>query len=193
MPFASFLVTVGAVSLAGAGDAYALGPVSVEVAARGGVAPAHISGGLTPTLGLGFGGRAGVEFAGFYGGLSAIDYLGTDVQRGIYTDTVHALLYGVEVGYGFKLADGVLTIRPQLGLGNASLAFGTAGYPSESTHSNLFRTKRRGPRRPRLMVRRRRRGMAHDPGLADERHRVRAQDGHRTRAGGTEVLKQPHG
>jgi hypothetical protein len=79
-----------------------------------------IRGGTSP-FGTGFGGRAGLAFAsGVYIGLSVIDYLGSkDVD---VTDT--ALLYGLDLGYGFRLADtseGRLTLRPQIGAGGLTV------------------------------------------------------------------------
>lgn len=80
-----------------------------------------IRGGTSP-FGMGFGGRAGLAFAsGVYIGLSVIDYLGSkDVD---VTDT--ALLYGLDLGYGFRLAStpegGRLTLRPQIGAGGLTV------------------------------------------------------------------------
>lgn len=79
-----------------------------------------IRGGTSP-FGMGFGGRAGLAFAsGVYVGLAVIDYLGSkDID---VTDT--ALLYGLELGFGFKLADAPdakLTLRPQVGVGGVTV------------------------------------------------------------------------
>jgi hypothetical protein len=80
-----------------------------------------IRGGTSP-FGMGIGGRAGLAFAsGVYVGLSVIDYLGSkDVD---VTDT--ALLYGLDLGYGFRLAEtsdgGKLTLRPQIGAGGLTV------------------------------------------------------------------------
>lgn len=80
-----------------------------------------IRGGTSP-FGMGFGGRAGLAFSsGIYVGLSVIDYLGSkDVD---VTDT--ALLYGLDLGYGFRLAEttdgGKLTLRPQVGAGGLTV------------------------------------------------------------------------
>ncbi len=79
-----------------------------------------IRGGTSP-FGIGLGGRAGLAFAnGLYLGLDVVDYLGSkDVD---VTDT--ALLYGVDVGYGFRLAqigDGRLTLRPLVGAGGLTV------------------------------------------------------------------------
>jgi hypothetical protein len=79
-----------------------------------------IRGGTSP-FGMGFGGRAGLAFSsGVYVGLAVIDYLGSkDVD---VTDT--ALLYGLELGFGFELADAPeakLTLRPQVGVGGVTV------------------------------------------------------------------------
>ena len=80
-----------------------------------------IRGGTSP-FGMGLGGRAGLAFSsGVYVGLTVIDYLGSkDVD---VTDT--ALLYGLDLGYGFRLADtadgGRFTLRPQVGVGGLTV------------------------------------------------------------------------
>ena len=93
-----------------------------------------IRGGTSP-FGMGFGGRAGLAFSsGVYVGLAVIDYLGSkDVD---VTDT--ALLYGLELGYGFKLADAPdakLTLRPQVGVGGVTV-FRTDPSASAATTSS---------------------------------------------------------
>jgi hypothetical protein len=93
------------VTLATTRPAHALGPVDIEIAAKVGYG--------TNDVGPGFGGRAGVSIFGFYGGVSAIDYLGQSVD-GV---TAHSFLFGGEVGYGIKLW--ALTIRPLVGFGDA--------------------------------------------------------------------------
>lgn len=123
--------------------AFALGPVHVEVAGKVGYGT-NPGGGDTTPLGAGIGGRAGVEFlGGVYGGLSGIYYLGSGEGVSANANNVlgagqtfgqHALLFGVEGGYGFHLS--VLTIRPQLGLGEATFtdtAHGFDRYESEAT------------------------------------------------------------
>jgi hypothetical protein len=79
-----------------------------------------IRGGTSP-FGMGFGGRAGLAFSsGVYVGLAVIDYLGSkDID---VTDT--AILYGLELGFGFKLVDAPaarLTLRPQVGIGGVTV------------------------------------------------------------------------
>jgi hypothetical protein len=102
-------------------DAHALGRLDVEVALKGGGGTPP--GGDSPSpLAFGIGGRAGVAIFGWYGGLSLVDYFGesqtatTPGVSGSYTMSVHALLFGVEGGYGLKL--GPTTLRAQVGVGN---------------------------------------------------------------------------
>jgi hypothetical protein len=98
-----------------------------------------IRGGTSP-FGAGFGGRAGFAFSQVYVGLSVVDYLGSkDVD---VTDT--SLLYGAELGYGFRLVrvnGNVLTLRPQIGAGGISV-FRTD--PSTTTSTGRTSTGRRG-------------------------------------------------
>jgi len=114
---ARFACICGLASIAvvtSARTAHALGPVDVEVGAKVGVG-AEYSGGPNP-LGFGLGGRAGVVlFDHLYGGVNLMYYFGAG--GGTYT-----LMYGVEAGWGFKPFDTV-TIRPQVGLGNASFGY----------------------------------------------------------------------
>jgi hypothetical protein len=110
-------LTVGILVLPTKADA--LGPVDVEIGARAGVA----AGNLGP-LGFGIGGRGGVSILGLYAGIDVIDYLGATAECGGCSSppgqTVKqwrsALLYGFEAGYNLKVS--LVTIRPQLGLGN---------------------------------------------------------------------------
>jgi len=114
--------------------ASALEPVAIELAAQGGGGTSPWTGTPNP-LGLGVGGRAGVSFRGLYGGLSLMYYLGgsTNFADGTTLST-HALMYGVEGGYGFNMP--LVTVRPQLGIGNFSLAAAcSAGCGSSS---NLY-------------------------------------------------------
>jgi hypothetical protein len=121
-------------------DAFALGPVDLEVAVRGGYGTSP-GGGVNP-LGGSIGGRAGVKFLEFYGGLSLLYYFGesTDVPGvpGLLPSgslSAHSLLYGIDVGYGPTFFD-VLTLRGVVGIGNYTL---TADYLGASTSgSNLY-------------------------------------------------------
>jgi hypothetical protein len=130
-------------------DAHALGPVDVEVGAKVGYAtnPSSVSG-VTNPLGFGLGGRAGLAFlGGIYLGGNIMYYLGgsTSVPGGSTADgatstgvsvSTNTLMYGGEVGYGIKLLD-LLTIRPQVGIGNATFTSSVSGGPSQST-SNWY-------------------------------------------------------
>jgi hypothetical protein len=113
--------------LTNARTAHALGPVDVEIGAKIGGATSVISG-VNP-LGFGLGGRAGVVlFDHLYGGINLVYYFGgsATVPSGAlgepsYDLSGHTLVYGVEAGWGFKVLD-ILTIRPQVGLGNATIS-----------------------------------------------------------------------
>jgi hypothetical protein len=91
-----------------------------ELGAKASYASAPIRGGTTP-FGAGFGGRLGFSVSGLYLGISVINYLGgsdLDISN-------HAILFGGELGYGFRAPLGggtTLTIRPQVGLGNAAIS-----------------------------------------------------------------------
>jgi hypothetical protein len=111
--------------------ASALGPIGIEAGAKVGVgsspidAPsATVSGtSVSPInpLGLGLGVRGGIVVSGFYGGVSAMYYLGgsQDVAGG--SISAHTTMYGLEAGYGLSLL-GLVTVRPQVGLGNATFS-----------------------------------------------------------------------
>jgi hypothetical protein len=111
-------------------DAHALGPVDLEIAAKAGGATNPRNQDPPNPLGFGIGGRAGVVFLG--GG-----YVGGNV---LYYGPEHAssstLMYGGELGYGWKLLD-IVTIRPQIGLGNATFT-STAGGENTSSSSSYF-------------------------------------------------------
>jgi hypothetical protein len=89
--------------------AHALGPVDLEIAGKLGYGSNHLD--------LGIGGRAGVSFLGFYGGLNIVDYLGEN--------STSALTWGGELGYGFKIS--FITIRPLVGFGEEALSVPQAG------------------------------------------------------------------
>jgi len=117
-------------------NASALGPVDVEVAAKvgGGTNPLGDVTYLNPPakqpnpLRFGLGARAGVSLLGFYGGLSFMDYLGTSqVNQGV-TDSLKSVLYGVEAGYNIRVS--ILTLRPQLGIGNYAQSESLSGTPT---------------------------------------------------------------
>ncbi len=110
-------------------EAHALGPIDLEVGAKAGVGTKPYSGDGPNPLGFGLGGRAGVVlFDHLYGGVDLMYYFGGS-ENGVSFNT---LMYGAEAGWGFKLLE-IITIRPQVGLGNAT--FSVSGGPS---NSNLY-------------------------------------------------------
>jgi hypothetical protein len=130
-------------------DARALGPVDLEVGAKvgGATSPSSVSGSADP-LGLGIGARAGLSFAGgFYAGGTVIYYLGntqnaTGPCTGATTNpadcgqasvSLHTLMYGGELGYGITILD-LLTLRPQVGLGNATFTANNGGNSQTSNY-----------------------------------------------------------
>jgi len=121
--------------------AHALGPVDVEVAAKVGGATNPYSGGAVSPMGFGLGGRAGVVLLELlYGGVNLMYYVGStgpDIGYPSPTATIsgHAWMYGVEAGFGVKPID-ILTIRPQVGLGNATFNF--SRKPGDYDVSNLY-------------------------------------------------------
>jgi hypothetical protein len=120
-----FLVTSSVVLavLSTTTKASALGPVDIEVAAKVGF-------GTNPTgyapnpLGFEAGGRAGISFFGFYGGVTGSYNLGGTTQGAgtmsgvVGPQTLRSYQLGVELGYGFKIPFIRLVIRPQVGIGN---------------------------------------------------------------------------
>jgi hypothetical protein len=137
----SFLLATAGLTvaiLAYPAKADALGPVDIEIGARAGIA----TGTLGP-LGFGIGGRGGVSILGLYAGLDVIDYLGATSTCGgcsspagqTVEQSRSALLYGFEAGYNFKVS--LVTIRPQLGLGDFRLSSGYGDpIPGPSAISN---------------------------------------------------------
>ena len=128
---AAFAVGLGTFAMSR--DAHALGPVDVEVGAKVGVATNPVSGANSSSinpLGFGLGARGGIDLLGFYGGVQFMYYLGgsndISVPGGSGSVSVHTVMYGVEAGYGITLLD-ILTIRPQIGLGNATFSSSGSG------------------------------------------------------------------
>jgi hypothetical protein len=126
--------------------AHALGPVGIEVAAKAGAATNPYGGdGTINPLGFGLGGRAGVVLMDhLYAGINVMYYLGSSGPDYISSNPTgsiseHTLMYGVEAGWGFQLID-ILTIRPQVGLGNATFSFSgdTTGLSYESASKLYF-------------------------------------------------------
>jgi len=138
----------GSLALVAARPAHALGPIDVEVGAKVGVGsnPAGnntlTAVGASNPLGFGLGARGGVSFMGLYGGLDLMYYFGTSASPSVppgasFAASQHALLYGVEGGYSLSL--GPLTIRPQVGVGNATSTVDISGPASGSaSQSNLY-------------------------------------------------------
>lgn len=145
---AAFVLSTVAV----ARDARALGPVDLEAAAKVGYAtnPSSVSGGTNP-MGLGLGARAGLAFlGGIYLGGNIQYYLGGSENVptstttntggnggtssvGSYSLSVNTLMYGGELGYGLKILD-LLTIRPQVGLGNATFSASADGNSTSTSN-----------------------------------------------------------
>jgi hypothetical protein len=119
-------------------NAHALGPVDLEVGAKAGIGTNPSDGTINP-LGFGIGARAGVAIKDIYAGLNVMYYLGgSDTVLGADV-SAHALQYGLEGGYGFHLIE-ILTIRPQLGLGNISFTSKAegSGLTFEDTKGYLY-------------------------------------------------------
>jgi hypothetical protein len=96
--------------------------VSIEVGGQVTYLSPPIRGGTNP-FGLGFGGRIGLTLSGgFYLGARVTDYLGgRDVDV-----SYRSLLVGAETGYGWRIplsGTASLVLRPQIGLGNASIYY----------------------------------------------------------------------
>jgi hypothetical protein len=142
-PFTLLASTAVAFStLAFAGDAHALGPVDLEVGAKVGGATNPVSGSAINPLGFGVGGRAGLAFlGGIYVGGNIMYYIGGSqtesppASNGAASSSVslsvNTLMYGGELGYGLKILD-LLTIRPQVGLGNANITASVGGVSASS-------------------------------------------------------------
>ena len=92
-------IVVGALAmLAGAKDAHALGPVSIEIGARAGVATNPADAPSPNPLGFGIGARGGIEITNFYVGASFLYYLGATQSTPLGDASLHTLLYGLEGG-----------------------------------------------------------------------------------------------
>jgi hypothetical protein len=107
-------------------EARALGPVDIEIGAKAGYGAAPGGASINP-LGAGIGARAGIQLFGLYAGLNLVNYFGSGDNLG---GTYHALQYGGEIGYGFKIS--ILTLRPQVGLGNITFSDSTLSTSSGS-------------------------------------------------------------
>jgi len=125
----SLLATV-AVALS-SGDAFARGPVGVEVGAEAGYGTSPGGAAVNP-LGLGVGGRAGLTLWGLYLGVEGVNYFGSpDGNGGQY----HAVQFGGQLGYRIKISS--VTIRPQVGVGDVYLFGSSAGVTSPALPTAL--------------------------------------------------------
>ncbi len=125
-------------------EAHALGPLEVELGARLGYATnpdSNISNPLGTDIGL----RGGIElFHKLYLGANMQYYFGSSVNTplsGPGTDvsvSTHAFLLGFEAGYSIHVS--LLTIRPQIGIGDAALTtLGTINpEPNTTTAINNY-------------------------------------------------------
>ena len=115
-------------------EAHALGPLDVEVGARLGYATNPNSDVGNP-LGTGVGARGGIElFHRLYAGVNAMYYFGTsqNTPLGVEQQSTHSLLLGFELGYSLHVS--ILTIRPQLGIGEANItSFAQFNSAAENT------------------------------------------------------------
>lgn len=151
--FTFFSCACGVLSLSTtllAGDAFALGPVTIEAGGKVGYAtsPSSVSGAPNP-LGIGLGGRAGLVLGDhYYLGGSLMYYLGGSEQRTVLAPGTNSnvntislntttLMYGGELGYNIGLLD-LLTIRPQVGVGNATFNTSGAGPIPSQSQSNWY-------------------------------------------------------
>ena len=122
------LLSAAAVGLAlasVASPAHALGPIGVELGAKLG-GGSNLGGASTSPLYFpAVGGRGGITYHGFYGGVSMIAYAGQSVAVASRAGgtSAHSLLYGVEGGYGVTFLEHI-TLRAQVGLGNAEIGYG---------------------------------------------------------------------
>lgn len=110
-------------------EARALGPIDIEVGAKLGAASNPVGGNVNP-LNVGLGARAGVSLFGLYGGLNLVNYFGSGDGVG---GTFHALEFGGELGYSIKIA--ILTLRPQVGLGNITFSDSTTSTSQSSFYA----------------------------------------------------------
>jgi len=137
MRIAPLLILPAAVALSSlvCRDAFALGPVDIEVAAKVGYGTSTQSG--VNVLGPGVGGRGGVSIFNFYFGVQGMYYFGgsqTIAFQGLPSVqfSYNSVLYGGEVGYSIGLP--FVTIRPQVGVGNYTLNVSNGG----GSQSNIY-------------------------------------------------------
>jgi hypothetical protein len=106
-------------------SAHALGPLDLEVGVKVGYGTNPIKDAPVNPLGFGVGGRAGVSILGLYLGANAVNYFGSGDRFG---GLFRSFEVGGEVGYGIKLP--LITIRPQVGLGNITFSDSIGLTPS---------------------------------------------------------------
>src|ERR1700722_18203834 len=123
-------VTVAAGALLAPMPARAGGAVGIELGAKVGAGTNPVSGSGVNPMGFGVGGRGGVSLYGLYAGVAGVYYLGSSegsaFSFGQSGKTLfHSAVYGFEGGYSIKLLR-LLTIRPQVGLGNDQISQSTS-------------------------------------------------------------------
>jgi len=120
-------------------EAHALGPVDVEAGAKVGVGiPLNNEPNTILGLGFGLGGRAGVSLSNVYAGVAGVYYFGQTKTTDLgVRDSLHTLMLGIELGYDLKLLP-LLTLRPQLGLGDHEYYSSTEVNPSGSSSSYFY-------------------------------------------------------
>jgi hypothetical protein len=135
------VVSAGLLSVAAvasfSGNAFALGPLDLEIGAKAGIGtqPSNSTSDSPNPLGFGVGARAGVSILGIYGGGSIIYYLGDGKDTPIGHVSVNTLMYGLEGGYGIKLLD-ILKLRAQVGVGSYDVKASLGGNSTD--HSDLY-------------------------------------------------------
>jgi hypothetical protein len=125
-------------------EAHALGPLSLEIGANVGYGSNPDGSNPINPLGVGIGGRAGVGILGFYGGLDGEYYFGGSQSIAAVNVKENTAKYGVQLGYSVGIP--FLTIRPQLGIGNATFSassdattIGGVSVPAQSSSkSSLY-------------------------------------------------------
>jgi hypothetical protein len=139
-PLRTLLPLLFALALVGTTKrAHALGPIGLEAGIAVGYGTNPQSNDVGNPLGVGLGARAGVVlFDSLYGGLKIMDYIGSSSTQSLagtsVTEKVHALQYGLDVGYNLPIP--VLTIRPQVGVG--SIGFTGSVDNVSQTNSSLY-------------------------------------------------------
>jgi hypothetical protein len=132
----------GAGTFAFSRPASALGPVDIEIAARGGYGANPIKNDPINPLGGAIGARAGISVVGIYAGVSTMYYFGgslpagTMLSNGLSTtakESVSSWMYGVAGGYNFNIL--ILTLRPTIEVGNYTIHTSVEGFPSQNTNN----------------------------------------------------------